>query len=129
MYIEMENMFKIKIYVNRRGKSPIKEWMSKLNKEAETNKDSRVNLKKLYYYLDILSKDGTSIGEPYVKHLEEDVWELRPIKNRVLFFCWEHDTFVLLHYFQKKTQKTPRAEIEQAKRNRDDFLEDSGEEE
>lgn len=50
MYVvERENMFKIKIYVNRRGKSPIKEWMSKLNKEAETNKDSRVNLKKLYY--------------------------------------------------------------------------------
>lgn len=120
-------MFKIKIYVNKRGKSPIQEWMSTLNKEAETNKDSRINLKKLYYYLDMLSKSGTAIGEPYVKHLEEDIWELRPIRNRVLFFSWRHDTFVLVHYFQKKTQKTPKKEIEQAKRNRDDFLEDSGE--
>ncbi len=121
-------MFKIEFYVNKQGRSPVQEWIKRLNEEAETSKDSRINLKKLYLYLDMLSNKGTYIGEPYVKYLEENIWELRPMKNRVLFFYWEQNTFVLLHYFQKKTQKTPRAEIEQAKRNRDDFLAGIGEE-
>ena len=30
-------------------------------------------------------------------------------------------TFVLLHHFQKKTQKTPAAEIEKAKRELEDY--------
>ena len=32
------------------------------------------------------------------------------------------DTFVLLHQFRKKTQKTPKREIEKAKTERDDYL-------
>lgn len=32
------------------------------------------------------------------------------------------DTFVLLHHFRKKTQKTPRREIEKAKAERDDWV-------
>ena len=32
------------------------------------------------------------------------------------------DTYVLLHQFRKKTQKTPKSEIEQAKRERDDYI-------
>ncbi|MCR5197101.1 MAG: type II toxin-antitoxin system RelE/ParE family toxin [Pseudobutyrivibrio sp.] len=36
--------------------------------------------------------------------------------------------FVLLHQFVKKTQKTPRREIEQAKRELRDFLERSKDE-
>ncbi|MBQ6259576.1 MAG: type II toxin-antitoxin system RelE/ParE family toxin, partial [Lachnospiraceae bacterium] len=38
------------------------------------------------------------------------------------FFYWKDNTFVLLHYFVKKSQKTPKKEIEKAKRNRDDWL-------
>ena len=33
-----------------------------------------------------------------------------------------NDTFVLLHQFRKKTQKTPKREIERAKAERDDYL-------
>ena len=32
------------------------------------------------------------------------------------------NTFVLLHQFRKKTQKTPKREIERAKAERDDYL-------
>lgn len=56
------------------------------------------------------------------KHLEEDIWELRPGSNRVLYFYHKDDTYVLLHSFRKKTQKTPRREIEKAKAERDDWL-------
>ncbi len=39
------------------------------------------------------------------------------------FFSYTDDCFVMLHHFVKKTQKTPRKEIEQAKRNRKDYIE------
>ena len=115
-------MFKIVFYSGEKGESEIEKWVQTLIRESSKNKDSRMNLKKLYFRLDLLREYGTRAGEPYVKHLEDDIWELRPIDNRVLFFYWKNDTFVLLHYFRKKTQKTPKREIEQAKRNRDDFL-------
>ena len=51
-----------------------------------------------------------------------DIWELRPGNNRVLFFYHKDDTYVLLHLFRKRTQKTPRSEIEKAKRERNDWL-------
>ncbi|MBM9833412.1 type II toxin-antitoxin system RelE/ParE family toxin, partial [Enterococcus faecalis] len=60
-------------------------------------------------------------GEPFVKHLEGDIWELRPLRDRVLFVAWLDGSFVLLHSFVKKTQKTPRREIEQAKREVEDL--------
>ena len=34
--------------------------------------------------------------------------------------------FIILHHFIKKTQKTPKREIEQAKRNLQDYLERNG---
>ncbi|MBR0035305.1 MAG: type II toxin-antitoxin system RelE/ParE family toxin, partial [Synergistaceae bacterium] len=58
----------------------------------------------------------------YTKHIDEDIWELRPGKNRILYFCYLDDVFVLLHYFRKSTDKTPRQEIERAKAERDDYV-------
>ena len=47
-----------------------------------------------------------------MKHLEGDIWELRPLRDRILFAAWVGDSFVLLHHFVKKTQKTPQREID-----------------
>ncbi len=29
---------------------------------------------------------GTAAGEPYVKHLDGEIWELRPLRDRILFW-------------------------------------------
>ena len=58
-----------------------------------------------------------------MKHLEGDIWELRPLRDRILFAGYVDGSFVLLHQFMKKTQKTPRREIEQAKLELQDFKE------
>lgn len=76
-------------------------------------------------YVKILSEFGISCGEPYIKHLDGDIWELRPMKDRILFAGHLGDSFVLLHHFVKKTQKTPVREIEKAKREFKDFIERS----
>ena len=70
----------------------------------------------------MLEKYGTSIGEPYIKYLENDIWELRPLRDRILFAYCNNNKFILLSIFMKKTQKTPQREIEKAKRNLKDFI-------
>jgi phage-related protein len=115
-------MFDIKFYRDKNGFSSVKEYLDELQKQSDTNKDSRIKLKKIYEYISLLSLNGTYLGEKYVKHIEDNIWELRPMSDRIFFFYWQQGIFVLIHVFQKKTQKTPRREIETAKRNRDDFL-------
>ena len=75
------------------------------------------------HYVKLLAVNGTYLPENYVKHLDGEIWELRPMNNRILFAGWMDDAFVLLHSFVKKTQKTPAREIEQAKRELADFKE------
>lgn len=66
------------------------------------------------------------LSENYVKHLDGEIWELRPIRDRILFAGVVGGRYVLLHQFMKQTQKTPAREIEKAKRELADFRERSG---
>jgi phage-related protein len=116
-------MYEIVFYKDKNGKEPIKEHLQDLAQRK--GKDSRIKLNKIQDYIEALRIYGTTTGEPYMKHLEGEIWELRPIQDRILFVAWRGDKFLLLHYFIKKTQKTPQREIEQAKRNLADFVERS----
>ena len=108
-------MYEILFYEDRKGNAPIFEYIEKLSKKSDKN--SRINHNKINDYLEALSKYGKTIGEPFIKHLDGEIWELRPIRNRIFFASWSDGKFILLHHFIKKTQKTPAHEIEQAKRN------------
>jgi len=116
-------LFLIKFYQDSRGNEPIKAFLDELKKKAATNKTERIRLKKIVEYLSVLEEHGIKAGEPYVKHIVDDIWELRPTNDRVFFFHWQNKTFILLHHFAKKTRKTPQGEIAQAKRNQKEFLE------
>ncbi len=59
---------------------------------------------------------------------KSEIWELRPGNNRVFYFYCDNHSFVLLHAFRKKTQKTPLREILKAKSERDDYLSRKGDE-
>ena len=52
-----------------------------------------------------------------------EIWELRPIRNRILFFAYDGSQFILLSHYIKKTQKTPIGEIEKAKSLMNDYIE------
>ncbi len=114
-------MYEIHFYKDRNGKEPVKEYIAGL--ASRKDKDSRIKLNKIMDYIKILSEYGTQAGEPYIKHLDGDIWELRPLRDRVLFAAWDGSGFVLLHVFMKQTQKTPRREIERAKKNLTDYQE------
>jgi phage-related protein len=97
-----------------------------LSERAKTDKNARINKKKILSYMESLIKFGTRIGKPVVKHIEGSLWELRPLDNRIFFFYWKDNKFVLVHYYLKKSQKTPKREIEKAMHNIKDWIERKG---
>lgn len=114
-------MHNIYFYKDRNGNEPVKEYLAEL--AAKKDKDSRIKLNKIRDYMKTLSVYGTQAGEPYIKHLDGEIWELRPLRDRILFVAWVNGSYVLLHQFMKKTQKTPAREIEKAKRELADIVE------
>jgi phage-related protein len=118
-------MYEIEIYEDKNGNSPVADFIEELNVKARTSKEHRIRLKKIAEYLQLLKVYGTRAGLPATKHISDDIWELRPTHDRILFAYWKDDKFILLHHFVKKTQKTPQREIEQAKRKLKDFMERS----
>lgn len=117
-------MYEIYFYEDESGESPVYEYIKALSQK--TDKHSRINRNKINDYIEVLNRYGKMAGEPYIKYIDGDIWELRPIKNRIFFASWTKNGFILLHHFQKQTQKTPKREIEQAKRNLKDIQERSG---
>jgi len=117
-------MYNVLFYNNKNGESEIEEYLMKLKKNK--SKDSRIKFNKIIAYIDMLLKYGIGIGEPYIKYLENEIWELRPLKDRILFAYKNNNKFILLSIFVKKTKKTPRKEIERAKRYLKDYNDRSG---
>ena len=116
-------MYEVDFYENKQGEQPIKEFLITLRNKAQKSKDARIQYQKIIAYIRSLEEYGTRIGEPVVKHIEGDIWELRPLSHRIFFFYWKDNQFILLHHFVKKTNKTPKKEIKQAQRNLKDFVE------
>lgn len=113
-------MYNVIFYEDKRGRSEIEEYLKKLHKKKD--KESKIKLSKITAYMNMLKKQGCNIGEPYIKHLEDEIWELRPLRDRILFAYFDNNEFILLSIFMKKTQKTPKSEIQKAKRNLKNYI-------
>ena|SRR5437763_1793750 len=68
----------------------------------------------------IRSKGLQQVHEPYIKHLEDKFWEMRMIGRdniaRSIYVTAYGRRVVILHTFVKKTEKTPKAAFEMARR-------------
>ncbi len=53
---------------------------------------------------------------PYLKHIDSNIWELRPLRDRILFAYLNNNKFIILTCFMKRTKKTPLTEIIRAKK-------------
>ena len=115
-------MYKVIFFEDSAGMSSLKTYLKELRVRAnEGNKEARINFYKIVAYIDTLKNEGTRIGAPVVKHLDGEIWELRPLSNRILFAFYKDNTIILLHIFHKKTQKTPKREILKAIHELDDY--------
>ena len=120
-------MYEIEIYEYSNGKSEIEKYFKELNKSR--NKIHRIKLKKIRMYINLLAEYGLELNEPYIKKIDKEIWELRPLKDRILFASIYNNKFILLSYFVKKTRKTPKSEIEKAKKLLKDYKKRSEEDE
>lgn len=109
--------FEVEFYEKANGEQPAKEFMLSLDKKMRA---------KLVDTVMILQDNGYELREPYSKHISEGIFELRAKQGsditRVLYFFYVDRHIILTNGFVKKTQKTPQAEIERAKRYRADYL-------
>lgn len=74
---------------------------------------------KLRRIADMIEQLGLAgMREPYVKHLQGKLWEMRMIGRdgiaRAIYVTASGQRVVIVRVFRKKTQKTPRIEIELA---------------
>jgi phage-related protein len=115
-------MYTVEFYETADGRSELWEFLEDLRARSAHNKDARIQFKQISLYIQLLQDNGTHLNDNITKHLENGIWELRPGNNRVFYFFYEQDTFVLLHQFRTKSQKTPRRELEKAKAERADYL-------
>ena len=75
-------MYKIVFYETSDGVSELWNFLDDLQQRASTNKDARIQHKQIIQYIQLLEDHGTRLGEKITKHLDEDIWELRPGDNR-----------------------------------------------
>ena len=79
----------------------------------------------------VLQEKGNHLREPYSKHLDDGIYEIRgkigTNISRVLYFFYYGGKIIITNGFVKKTQRTPKAEIELAKKYRKDYMERFGE--
>lgn len=115
-------MFDVVFYENADGKSELWEFLEQLRSKAAKSKDARVQYKQISFYIELLQHCGNNLPIDVAKHLGDGIWELRPGCNRVFYFFFRENTFVLLHHYRKRTQKTPAHELARAKAERTDFL-------
>ena len=115
-------MYEIEVYEDAKGRSPIREWIRALDSAAVSDKNSGIQLRQLLYQMERLRVSGPRVGTTIAKQIDGEIWEIRPGRNRVLFAVWRENKIVLLHMFRKTTAKTPRAEIDQAKRELRDWM-------
>lgn len=91
----------------------MREFLKEL--ESKKDKNSRIQHDQVTRYIRLLEAKGAKLlPSTIAEQIDGEIWELRPGKNRVFFFYYNHGTYVLLHHFVKKTQKTPRSEIDRA---------------
>lgn len=80
----------------------------------------------------LLFQNNQKIPSHYIKYIEDGIYEFRVTygSNEFrLFFIYDGSTLVILfNAFRKKTQKTPRTEIEKAKRLKAKYLKEKEEE-
>lgn len=112
-------MYEIIFYEDKNKRSEIKEYIKSL--QENKNKSNNIKFNKIISYMRWLQEKGLNIGEPYIKYLNNDIWELRPLRDRILFAYCDNNKFILLSIFVKQTKKTPVKEILKAQRLLEDY--------
>ncbi len=104
-------------YVDQRGDEPVREFLNNLDLQTQV---------RFEWSIEQLRVRNVQAREPLVRHLEGRLWELREESRtniyRLIYFFFTGRQIVFVQGFQKKTQRTPRTEIEVAEWRMQDFI-------
>ena len=102
----MEEKWKIEFYKTITGSSPVDEFVEQLDVEAQN---------KIIQVLALLKEFAINLSMPHSKKIiGTPLWELRVLGGdnmRIFYVAQSGKTFLILHAFQKKKQKTDKKEI------------------
>ncbi len=106
----MKPLLSIRFFASESGREPVRDWL-KDDLSALDRKTLGEDIRTVQF--------GWPIGMPVVDHIEGDIWEVRSkLDNRIarVLFVIINEEMVLLHGFIKKAQKTPKPELDVAKK-------------
>ena len=107
----------IVFYLDANGNSPVEEFLDSLDRKA---------LAQIDWAIEQLRIRNVQAREPFVKHLDGKLWELRRESGgnayRILYFFFTGRKIVFVNAFQKKTPKIPQDEIKIAQARMERFL-------
>ena len=110
-------------YTTEQGERPVEEFLSRLDVKTQA---------RFIWSINLLKEQNVHATEPLVKHIGGKLWELRRSSNgniyRVMYFFFTGKRIVFVYGFHKKTQKTPKREIEIAEKRMNDFIKRAGDE-
>ena len=108
--------FRVDFYREEDGTKPVGDFIRSLEVKMKA---------KVVANMHLLEEYGNMAREPLSKELEDGIFELRTIENdnivRILYFFDKDRIIIATNGFVKKRQKTPRSEIDLAKRRRSDY--------
>jgi phage-related protein len=100
-----------RFYATEGGAEPVRDWLKSLPAGARYEIGSDIERVQFRW----------PVSRPLVGSLGGGLYEVRTTHNKTeyrVFFVVDGRTMVLLHAFQKKTQKTPASELEIARKRR-----------
>lgn len=104
-------MFAVVFYRTDAGNEPALDWFRELGQEERRTVGADLRTLQI----------GFPLGMPLCRSLGDGLWELRSVLPhriaRVMFFL-DGETFIVVHGFIKKSQKTPPTELETARRRK-----------
>ena len=106
----MKPILSIRFFASESGREPVRDWL-KNDLSALERKIIGEDIRTVQF--------GWPMGMPLVDHIDGNIWEIRSkLENRIarVLFAFIDDEMVLLHGFIKKAQKTPKPELDLAKK-------------
>lgn len=110
--------WQVEFYQLSDGSSPALDWFRKQKAKVQA---------KFARIFELLQANGTLVGMPHVRSITDSkLFEIRVEQDtniyRIFYFAYTSQRFILLHGFQKKTQKMPKKELEIAQTRLKEFL-------
>ena len=110
-------MYEIEFYEKTNGECNVWDFLENLRMKAATNKDARIQYKQVTFYIELLKQNGSTLSENIMKHIEDDIWELRPGDNRVFYFSMmKTENLYCFISSKRKHKRHPNVKLKEQKR-------------